>query len=444
MQTDDIATIKETLAQYFKRLRPIARAYPDTASSIFELNSSAYGKYIFDLLQGDAQPGSLFITVLLKRFVVGSARLWVRAGFLWGTRYYVRGMQQLRADRQQTKFSKAMFIGHVAQKDGRFIAKDFMGFGDRYLAQQNTVILGQRLPNVSWLDYFSSADFIPVEAHLHWREVGTVWIAHTKLLLALIMRKADAAVINEYMRDFASGRGPNSTLYARTATRLALKGDVGRRQIFLPLERHDWECLVLCWIKQESALSRVFLVQNCTFSIHDCNMYVAADAPAYRCAASDGCYVIDDSWQRRLTAMGMLTQFKEMTQHRFSQFEEAITFDSSSKRILYLGSINPEKVGADFSILAALPKEWEIDVRLHPSLATIALPRRFKKISNILETYGWCIHADTSMVIFLEATEDHFIYIDHPHMLNQNPLPVLGRQGKNCTAAQLALHLRQR
>lgn len=444
MQTDDIATIQEMLAQYFKCLRPIARAYPDTTSSIFELNSSAYGQYVFDLLNGNARPIAMPIPVLLKQFVVGSARLWARAVFLWIASYYVRGLQQLRADRQRTKFSEAVFIGHVAQKNGRFIAKDFTGFGEHYFEQQSTAILGQRLPHVSWRDYFTSSEFVPVEAHIHWLDVIAVWVAHTKLLLALVMRKLGVAIINEYVRDFASGRGPNSTLYARTAMRLVLKGDLGQRQIFLPLERHDWECLILYWVKQKSSLLRVFLVQNCTFSIHDCNMYVAADAPAYRCAAPDVCYVIDDSWRRRLTAMGIRTQFKEMSQHRFSQFEESITFDSTSKRILYLGSINPEKVSADFSILATLPREWEIDLRLHPSLAMIAVPQRFKRISDIVDAYAWCIHADTSMVVFLQAKEDRFIYLDHPHMLNQSPLPVRARQGKNCSPAQLLFHMEQR
>lgn len=443
MQPNNIAGIKGTLARYFQRLGSVARAYPDTASSIFEMNSSAYEQYVHEQLCGDTSSTSLSIRVLLKQFVLGSARLWVRAGFLWYMRYSMRGMQQLLTDRRQTECSEAIFIGHVAKKEGRFIAKDFTGFSDRYFAQQNTVIFGQRLSHVPWRDYFTSADFIPVEAHLHWRDVMSTWFAHTKLLLALVLRKMDVAIINEYTRDFASGRGPNSTLYARTAIRLILRGDLAQRQIFLPLERHDWECLILHGVKQKSSLPRVFLVQNCTFSIRDCNMYVVKDAPAYRHKVPDGCYVIDALWQRRLMDMGMSTQFVEMPLHRFSHFGESIAFDSTAKRILYLGSINPEKVSADFAALAALPHELEIDVRLHPSLVTIAMPPRFKNVSDILGVYAWCIHADTSMVVFLQAAEDRFIYIDHPQMLNQNPLPVQCRQGRNCTPEQLLAQMGQ-
>jgi hypothetical protein len=437
MQSEVVKNTKEAIEHYFHKLAYITKSYPDIASSIFELNSSAYGHYVRKILKPNPQHISPSLRYLLKCFFLGSMRLWGRAVCLWWMKYYIRGARMSTKDKQHSRNAIAIFIGHVAHVNDQFIAKDFTGFIDPYLIQQNTVILGQRLPHIQWRDYLTSTDFIPVEVHSSLIDVLKVWVAHTQFFISLLMSKAETFIIHEYARDFSTGRGPNSTLYARVATTLILSSTQNDPRVYIPLERHDWECLILHRVKQQRQDIHVALVQNCTFSLNDYNMYVLANTPAYRSTMPDCCYVIDEYWQSRLMEMGLATDFKTMYSHRFSNIAESVVFNFAVKKTLYLGSINPEKVRADFQTLLQLPAYWLVDVRLHPSLSMILVPERFRRISNIADEYSWCIHTDTSMVVFLRSDTDRFIYIDHPYILNQNPLPIIGRQGKNVIPEQL-------
>src|SRR5262249_33823500 len=110
-----------------------------------------------------------------------------------------------------------------------------------------------------------------------------------------------------------------------------------------------------------------------------------------------------------------------LEQHRFSAQRFMLRLEGGVRRILYLGSINAEKVARDLRALATLRDTVEVEIRLHPSCANLPAAAGVVQQTGFDGTHGACIYADTTMVFQLDTDRSRLVFIDHPGFPNQDP-----------------------
>lgn len=426
------------LDAYLASLQTVIATLPgDTPSGVFELNTSRQPGFCQWVMRHGASPGgvsSIPLGCILKAALRDLAK-WLSITLLARV-FYRQRRRHLNALEQ----SRRIFAGFVTERNSRLVAKDFDGFRDTLPPEPSALTLGLRLPYLGMRKYLSGdEDVLPVLAHARLTDVLAGLMRQWKLARAMHYAPGVGAPAKMLcISDMLSGHAVASFVIGKTVSRLARRSSQ-EATIYLPMERHDWEQIALFLLE---GARRTEAVQNCTFSPADLNMYhTAAIAPRYRQVMPHELHVLDTAWERVFReALGFSCKVTPMTQHRFSGTRFSLVLDGQTPRLIYLASINREKLAADLGALSALLDRVAIEVRLHPSLNDYPLPAGFTRSNDLSGPYGGCVFADTSMVFQLNCARENLIFIEHDTLPNQNPtrwFPDFG--SRQIPAAQLGI-----
>lgn len=410
---------KERIENYFSAIHPvIAASGSATPSGIFELNTSRRPRFAQWIIGGAPQTRSsqAAATWSLFRASLREFTKWTLISLMARLLYRRRAVH-----RRALLHAQHVFIGFVTKRNTRLVAKDFDGFRECLPGNAPKLSIGLRLPFLGMRDYLrGDQDVLPVMAHVSLSDVAAAIARQLKLARAVMSdRTLDAHIRDTCLQDIQSGHAVASQLIGTTVAKLAKKTPANAR-LYFPMERHDWEQLAL------TALQRVRhteAVQNCTFSPLDLNMYRCPTyGPAYRHAQPDRLHAIDSHWARVFRdELGLDCQIDIAPRNRFTGNRFKLELDGHSPSLLYLASINHDKLKRDLAVLATLADRCSVEVRLHPSLAQLVLPHGIKQSKTLADNYGWCVFADTSMVFQLDCDHSRLLFIEHPDIPTQDP-----------------------
>ncbi len=422
----DVAAIDRTrqaLERYCAQVRDLVRASDGAVpSAVYELSTSASPEFAQRVLDDRALEqvkvpsvatcvAKLVVRETLKMLVLSAT------GLLWRMRHGRVAMRSLRE-------STAVQVGFVAIREGRAVAHDFHGFTETVLRDQRVAVLGRRLPQESMRTYlgYCRPPVVAIEAYLRWSDLWSGLTAAIRLRRRVASLSATrGTVVEQHVNaDIVSGHMMSGWMMARAVIRLVTRHTAPETPVCLPMERHDWETLVTQSLSDRNRA--VWAVQNCTFSPLDLNMYAAVGgAPRYRSAVPQRLFVVSQSWGTIFAELGMRAPPTILEQHRFSAQRLPLRLAPGVRRILYIGSINAQKVIRDLQALRTLRGSVEVEIRLHPSCANLPAAADFTRQPGLDGTYGACVFADTTMVFQLETDRSRLVFLDHPGFPNQNP-----------------------
>jgi hypothetical protein len=425
VRTEAMRANRAALERYLASVASLVRASGDaTPCAVFELSTSADPLFAQKVLDGTASapdartPAShrgrlAFIVRESLKFVV----LWA-LGWRWrfGHRDAFRALAR----------AEALLVGYVAVRDGRAVAQDFRGFVDTELRDRRIATIGRRLPQTPVRAYFAACgtDVIPVEACLRWRDLLRGLRAGLRLLRAAADLPPSSPVRAVVAQDVGGGHMMSGWLGAHGTAARIVQHLPHSAPVCLPMERHDWELLLTRAVRARGY--SVWAVQNCSFSPFDLNMYAALrGAPDYRNAQPDRLFLLAPVWENVFRELGLACAMSVLSSHRFSGVSFPLRL-ASGHGLLYLGSINAEKVRRDLRTLAALPEPSRVQLRLHPSLANLPEAAAFGRQKDFDTPYGLCVYADTTMVFQLDADRSRLCFLDHEGFPNQDPAAFFG------------------
>jgi hypothetical protein len=389
-----------------------------TPSGVFELNASRHPRFAQELL-GGFNHGSEAAAPPVRNIILGTMRDLAKWLFIWllGRVFYRRRSQHLLA----LGHAKLVFIGFVTSRGGQLVAKDFDGFRESLPMDASSISIGLRLPFLGLRRYLQGdEDVLPVLAYARLADVLKGIVQQVFLARALL---TSTSIRNETrsvcLRDILSGHAVASYVVGQTVAWLSKSTQISTT-IYFPMERHDWEQIALT---QLSGVRRTEAVQNCTFSPADLNMYrCTRHAPSYRQAMPDRLHVIEARWgQVFRDELGLTCEITTLVKHRFSGTRYPLVLDGVTPRVLYLASINRDKLMLDLEALFPLCNRIKVEVRLHPSLRSYPLPACFARSVGLSGSFGWCVFSDTSMVFQLDCEHEHLLFIEHDCIPSQDP-----------------------
>jgi len=411
--------ILKNLRQYGRLLSGID---PETAkemtSGLFELNTSLNPYFVKWVLDGSphkglaTSPDHIYDLIWLLRDLAKWSLIILLVAI-----FYKKKKKHLKI----LKKSKKVFVGFVNLHHGQLNAKDYEGFRQSIGSKALSITIGLRLPNINLVQYIrGSKDVIPVLAFVRFRDLfaglAKQRIFHEKVFKS---KNVPAEMKTLCARDIKSGHALGSFLIGETVARLC-RSTSRNAKVYFPMERHNWEQLA---ITRLSGIRRTEAVQNCTFSAVDLNMYCHTPGlPNFRKTVPDKLHVLDSNWKFVfMRKLKFKCEISIMKKHRFSKKNILLNLNGQTPRILYLASINQEKLFLDLNTLSNLRGQIIIEVRLHPSLMNVALPIGFTKANSISGAYGWCVYADTTMVFQLKCKREYLLFIRHESFPNQDP-----------------------
>ena len=411
--------ILKILKQYGRFLSRIDfDAANEMPSGLFELNTSRSPHFVQWVIDGCTNKGSAVSSWVLidSIFILRDLAKWTCISLLCGFLY-----KKKKNHLKLLKTTKIIFVGFVDQRKGKLYAKDYEGFRERIELKNQSLTIGLRLPRLNLFKYMRGGnDVMPVFAFVRFKDL--LYGLSKQRKFQQIVQKLEnlpAEMKKMCVRDIHSGHALGSFLLGTTVARLC-QNTSRNAKVYFPMERHDWEQVA---ITKLSGLRRIEAVQNCTFSSYDLNMYRHTPGlPNFRKTIPDKINVLDSDWKRVFQEkLGFNCKISVMQKHRFSEKAILLNLNGETPRLLYLASINREKLFLDFEALTPLSRKLFIEVRLHPSLNHVALPAGFRKATDISHSYGWCVYADTSMVFQLKCKREYLLFIQHESFPNQDP-----------------------